>query len=72
MATKSHWRLEDLQDLEQYGLAAELESTKLESTQNSDMGQQHEQDFEAYNMRFELSEDNFDDTKSLCSYLIHQ
>lgn len=52
----SHWRLEDLQDLEQYGLAAELESTKIEGTQSSEMGQQQEQDFEAYNMRFDAED----------------
>ena len=42
MAT-SRWKLEDLHDLEQVGLAAELESTNLD-------GQQA--DFEAYNMRY--------------------
>lgn len=53
MATKNHWRIEDLQDLEQYGLAAELESTKIdEGAQSSEVGQQHEQEFEAYNMRY--------------------
>jgi len=45
MAT-SRWKLEDLHDLEQVGLAAELESTNL-----GDLGGQ-QTDFEAYNMRY--------------------
>lgn len=51
MAKSSSWRLEDLQDLEQYGLAAELESTNLEGPAEAvGAGGQRERDFGAYNM----------------------
>ena len=42
---QSNWRLEDLHELEQYGLAADLESTNI-----TGLGQS--QDFEAFNMRY--------------------
>ena len=43
--------MEDLQDLEQYGLAAELESTNLEGpAEVSGTDGQRERDFGAYNM----------------------
>ena len=51
VAKSSSWRMEDLQDLEQYGLAAELESTNLEGpAEAAGAGGQRERDFGAYNM----------------------
>ena len=52
VAKSSSWRMEDLQDLEQYGrLAAELESTNLEGpAETTGAGGQRERDFGAYNM----------------------
>ena len=40
------WKLEDLQELEQYGLATELESANLQ-----EMGGQTEEEFGSYSMR---------------------
>lgn len=51
VAKSSSWRMEDLQDLEQYGLAAELESTNLEGPAEAAGARgQTERDFGAYNM----------------------
>ena len=51
MAKSSSWRMEDLHDLEQYGLAAELESTNLEGpAEAAGASRQRERDFGAYNM----------------------
>ena len=53
VAKSSSWRMEDLQDLEQYGLAAELESTNLEGPAEAGAsGQQPDRDFGAYNMTY--------------------
>lgn len=44
--------MEDLQDLEQYGLAAELESTNLEGPAEAGAAGRRERDFGAYNMTY--------------------